>query len=523
MRYLMPLEQAAAKKTTTSLSPTVISPDEQTIKSQMQAVFLASLFSNSTATTTRSTPGPETATSFEKGQDQEVMPSSSLKVVAPALSAMQTTTTTDYDQSQYLLPWPDLVFQCGWHANLLASFVFPNVTCQEYKGFVSLQQLPASRRPAANANASVAGPALATLPPPPSSPPPPVLVVGMHGPCELHEPTRKTNATFQATPKKKMWLHVNRYFPGKALFVNGESFGDARRTGHNTYQVGTIQRRDDSDDSDKRSLSDFYYMAVAFLERAKTKPQLQAAFFDPAQKPKNKRGARGVIYVASNCVQYRQEAADRISDIDPENLPVYYGGQCRGKRATVAAAAAAMRMIAINNAATAVKDKKADDDKDAEQKLATTNSKLLPVPKKLKGRREYQENSKSFRQYRYCLVMENTAKSGYITEKIVYAFLGGCVPIYYGTREVFDVFNKNAFIFYDVQHPELALEKIRYMEMENRSAYDEMLNSQPILANGTDTIERYFSLRDDIGGGKLIRRIRAMLGYNPNPPTPSTT
>jgi hypothetical protein len=87
------------------------------------------------------------------------------------------------------------------------------------------------------------------------------------------------------------------------------------------------------------------------------------------------------------------------------------------------------------------------------------------------------------------------------------AFLGGCLPIYYGTEEVFDVFNRDAFLFYQRGK---TLDEIKYLE-KNSTAYYERL-SAPILANGNQTLRDYFSLTDDIGGGHLKKRIRSMLG-----------
>jgi hypothetical protein len=54
--------------------------------------------------------------------------------------------------------------------------------------------------------------------------------------------------------------------------------------------------------------------------------------------------------------------------------------------------------------------------------------------------------------------MENHALPGYISEKLLFAFLGGCLPIYYGTREVFDVFNADAFVFWDIEDQNKAME-----------------------------------------------------------------
>jgi hypothetical protein len=105
--------------------------------------------------------------------------------------------------------------------------------------------------------------------------------------------------------------------------------------------------------------------------------------------------------------------------------------------------------------------------------------------------------------------MENTYTHGYITEKLLYAFVGGSIPIYYGTKEVFQVFNKAAFIYYDIKRPQSALDRLAYLEA-NRTAYAEVL-SEPILADGQRTLEEYFSLSDDVGGGKLKQRILDML------------
>jgi hypothetical protein len=43
----------------------------------------------------------------------------------------------------------------------------------------------------------------------------------------------------------------------------------------------------------------------------------------------------------------------------------------------------------------------------------------------------YYHNFRPFQKYKYCLVMENSAVSGYIIEVLVDAFIGGCLPIYY--------------------------------------------------------------------------------------------
>lgn len=84
------------------------------------------------------------------------------------------------------------------------------------------------------------------------------------------------------------------------------------------------------------------------------------------------------------------------------------------------------------------------------------------------------------------------------------AFLAGTVPVYYGTEEVFDIFNRDAFIYYDVKNPEKAVAKIKFLE-QNPDEYDKMLN-QPILNTGS--YDRYFS--KEAITTSLIRRCAAI-------------
>ena len=52
-----------------------------------------------------------------------------------------------------------------------------------------------------------------------------------------------------------------------------------------------------------------------------------------------------------------------------------------------------------------------------------------------------------YRRYRFVVAFENAADDGYVTEKIVSAFLAGAVPIYWGTPQVKELFNPAAFLF----------------------------------------------------------------------------
>jgi hypothetical protein len=121
----------------------------------------------------------------------------------------------------------------------------------------------------------------------------------------------------------------------------------------------------------------------------------------------------------------------------------------------------------------------------------------------------YAHNYEFFHDFKYCIVMENRKVDGYISEKILNGFLAGCLPIYYGTAEVFDIFNADAFVYYDIDRPHVALDRLRYLE-NNFTAYLQMLHV-PILKNGTQTINDYFSIYPNIGNGQLNHRIRTTM------------
>jgi hypothetical protein len=83
----------------------------------------------------------------------------------------------------------------------------------------------------------------------------------------------------------------------------------------------------------------------------------------------------------------------------------------------------------------------------------------------------------------------------YISEKLFIAFVSGVIPIYYGTTEVFDVFNKDAFVYWDMADPQKSLDQIQHLD-QNQAAYDAML-ALPYLAHGQKTVDQYFSVRAD--------------------------
>jgi len=54
-------------------------------------------------------------------------------------------------------------------------------------------------------------------------------------------------------------------------------------------------------------------------------------------------------------------------------------------------------------------------------------------------------------EYKFCLCPENSIYDGYVTEKLIDAYAGGCVPIYSGDMSVLQDFNVRAFFNYQEQ------------------------------------------------------------------------
>ncbi|KAF4676387.1 Alpha (1,3) fucosyltransferase [Perkinsus chesapeaki] len=77
------------------------------------------------------------------------------------------------------------------------------------------------------------------------------------------------------------------------------------------------------------------------------------------------------------------------------------------------------------------------------------------VPRELGRRREryssnfYDDAVEIYKPYKFVIAMENRVAPGYVTEKIVNAFLAGAIPIYYGDSAARSIFNPASFIDLD--------------------------------------------------------------------------
>ena len=74
------------------------------------------------------------------------------------------------------------------------------------------------------------------------------------------------------------------------------------------------------------------------------------------------------------------------------------------------------------------------------KKVDAGGSALNNVGGKVKDKIEFQKN------YKFCIAFENTKQTGYVTEKILHAYMSNCIPIYNGSDKISSDFNPETFI-----------------------------------------------------------------------------
>lgn len=101
--------------------------------------------------------------------------------------------------------------------------------------------------------------------------------------------------------------------------------------------------------------------------------------------------------------------------------------------------------------------------------------------KVIKGRGDQKWKIKFLQNYKFNFCFENELIDGYVTEKIIHSMISNSVPIYWGSKQVFEDFNKNSFIFID----DYTIDELITILIElnnSKKAYKELL-SQPWFNN----------------------------------------
>lgn len=66
----------------------------------------------------------------------------------------------------------------------------------------------------------------------------------------------------------------------------------------------------------------------------------------------------------------------------------------------------------------------------------------------------YNENVRCFSEYRFAIVMENSRVDGYVSEKILHAFLNHAIPVYFGPKDIGLYLNPKAMVICDITDEE---------------------------------------------------------------------
>jgi len=108
---------------------------------------------------------------------------------------------------------------------------------------------------------------------------------------------------------------------------------------------------------------------------------------------------------------------------------------------------------------------------------------------------EYQKD------YKFCIAYENHSQSGYTTEKLLDAFLSGCLPIYYGNPYIYTDFNKGTFInANDFKNEEELINYIVKVDNDDElynSYFNKEVFTDKWLSIQNDPEEKYFKLIAD--------------------------
>lgn len=82
-------------------------------------------------------------------------------------------------------------------------------------------------------------------------------------------------------------------------------------------------------------------------------------------------------------------------------------------------------------------------------------------------------------QYKFMICFENSDIFGYASEKPINAYAGGAIPIYSGSKEIYSMINKEAFIINDDINQ--MIEEIKYLDNDDEAYFKKW--SQPFFIN----------------------------------------
>lgn len=84
--------------------------------------------------------------------------------------------------------------------------------------------------------------------------------------------------------------------------------------------------------------------------------------------------------------------------------------------------------------------------------------------------------------YKFMICFENCKKPGYITEKIMNAYMAGCIPIYWGSHEALTWLNPKAFLFLENETPDAMQTLVnKVMEIDKNPDLYKQIFMEPLV------------------------------------------
>jgi len=89
-----------------------------------------------------------------------------------------------------------------------------------------------------------------------------------------------------------------------------------------------------------------------------------------------------------------------------------------------------------------------------------------------------------YSDYKFVLALENKMEHGYVTEKIINPLIANCIPIYWGSNNVFEFINKDRIIYAPDYNDADLIKRMKEID-ENEDLFNEIVN-KPIYCNHKD-------------------------------------
>lgn len=102
-------------------------------------------------------------------------------------------------------------------------------------------------------------------------------------------------------------------------------------------------------------------------------------------------------------------------------------------------------------------------------------------------------------KYKFVICFENCKKPTYVTEKILNAYVAGCIPIYWGSLEALEWFNPKSFLFLENESNEAMQQLVkRVIEVDQSEELYQQYFREPLLSKDIPDEWKIDSIRTNI-------------------------